>query len=127
MKTSQRLIVGLLMAAAAPLTVQAGSDSGSMAGMKGMGDMKGMAMPDSKPSQDALSQGEVRKVDADQGSIAIKHGPLENLGMPGMTLIFRVADPAVLGQVKAGDAIRFRAEKIDGAFTVTRLEKKDGA
>ena len=121
MKTSQRLIVALLMAAAAPLTVQAASDSGSM------GDMKGMAMPESKPGQDALSQGEVRKVDAEQGKITIKHGPLENLGMPGMTMIFRVSDPAVLGQVKAGDMIRFRADKIDGAFTVTRLEKKDGA
>lgn len=127
MKTSQRLIVALLMAAAAPLTVQAASDSGSMAGMKGMGDMKGMAMPESRPGQDALSQGEVRKVDAEQGKITIKHGPLENLGMPGMTMIFRVSDPAVLGQVKAGDMIRFRADKIDGAFTVTRLEKKDGA
>ena len=42
-------------------------------------------------------------------------------------LIFRVADPAVLGQVKAGDATRFRAEKIDAALTVTRLDKKDGA
>ena len=42
----------------------------------------------------ALSEGVVKKVDKAQGKLTIKHGPLENLGMPGMTMVFRVRDAA---------------------------------
>lgn len=70
-----------------------------------------------------MTTGEVKKVDAEQGKVTIKHGPLTNLDMPAMTMVFRVADPGLLGSVKAGDNIRFVAEKVDGAFTVVQLEK----
>lgn len=69
-----------------------------------------------------LSDGQVKKVDKAQGKITLKHGPLENLGMPGMTMVFRVQDASMLDQVKPGDPIRFRAEKMNGALTVTKLE-----
>jgi len=69
-----------------------------------------------------LSEGEIRKVDKAAGKLTIKHGPLENLGMPAMTMIFRVKDAAMLDQVKPGDRIRFLAEKVDGAITVTKLQ-----
>ncbi len=69
-----------------------------------------------------LSEGEVRKVDKATGKLTIKHGPLENLGMPAMTMIFRVKDAAMLEQVKPGDRIKFLAEKADGAITVTKIE-----
>ena len=39
-----------------------------------------------------------------------------------MTMVFQVKDPAMLNQVKAGDKVKFQAEKIGGAFTVTRIE-----
>ena len=70
----------------------------------------------------ALSDGEVRKVDKDAKKITIKHGPLANLDMPPMTMVFQVKDPAILGQVKAGDRVKFHAEKLGGALTVTRIE-----
>lgn len=70
----------------------------------------------------ALSEGEVRKVDKDAQKITLGHGPLANLDMPAMTMVFRVKDPAMLEQVKPGDKVRFLAEKIDGALTVTKLE-----
>ena len=69
-----------------------------------------------------LTEGEVRKVDKDTGKVTIKHGPLENLGMPAMTMVFQVKDPAMLDQVKAGDKINFISEKVGGQFTVTRVE-----
>lgn len=71
----------------------------------------------------ALSEGEVRKVDKDAKKLTIKHGPLANLDMPPMTMVFQVKDPAMLEQVKAGDKIRFEAEKVGAAFTVTRIER----
>jgi Cu(I)/Ag(I) efflux system protein CusF len=70
----------------------------------------------------ALSDGEVRKVDKDAKKITIKHGPLQKLDMPAMTMVFQVKDPAMLERVKAGDKVKFDAEKIGGAFTVTRIE-----
>lgn len=70
----------------------------------------------------ALSDGEVRKVDKDAKKITIKHGPLANLDMPPMTMVFQVAEPGLLDKVKAGDKVKFQAEKIGGAFTITRIE-----
>lgn len=69
-----------------------------------------------------LSDGEVRKVDKEAKKITIKHGPLANLDMPPMTMVFQVKDAAMLEQVKAGDKVKFQAEKVGGAFTVTKIE-----
>ena len=70
----------------------------------------------------ALSDGEVRKVDKDAKKITIKHGPLAKLDMPPMTMVFQVKDPAMLDQVKVGDKIKFEAEKVGGAFRVTKIQ-----
>lgn len=70
-----------------------------------------------------LSDGEVRKVDKDAKKITIRHGPLVNLDMPAMTMVFQVKDPAMLDTVNAGDKIRFTADKIGGAFTVIGIDK----
>jgi Cu(I)/Ag(I) efflux system protein CusF len=69
-----------------------------------------------------MAVGEIRKVDKDAQKITIKHGPLEKLEMPAMTMVFRVKDPAMLDQVKAGHKVKFEAEKAGGVFTVTRIE-----
>ena len=69
-------------------------------------------------------QGEVRKIDEAAGKVTLKHGPIKNLGMDvGMTMVFRVADPAMLKQVKVGDKVKFDADKVNGQFTVTKIEK----
>lgn len=69
-----------------------------------------------------LSEGEVKKVDKEAGKITIKHGPLKNLGMPNMTMVFRATDPSMLDQVKAGDKIRFEADQANGAYLVKKIE-----
>ena len=70
----------------------------------------------------ALTEGEIRKVDKDTKKITVKHGPIQNLDMPAMTMVFQVKDPAMLDQLKAGDKINFAAEKIGGQYTVIRVE-----
>jgi Cu(I)/Ag(I) efflux system periplasmic protein CusF len=80
-----------------------------------------MSMEAENPSA-AMSSGEVKKIDKDAGKITIKHGPLVNLGMPAMTMVFHVADPAMLDQVKPGDRIAFVAEKKNGALAVVKME-----
>ena len=80
------------------------------------------ALADDKHHAGGLTDGEVRKVDKDAKKITIRHGPLTSLDMPAMTMVFQVKDPAMLDQVKAGDRVKFQAEKIGGAFTVTQIE-----
>ena len=71
---------------------------------------------------DALSEGGILKVDKDTGKLTIKHGPLNNLGMSAMTMAFKVQDRAMLDQIKVGEQVRFRAERVNGSLTVTKLE-----
>ena len=61
-------------------------------------------------------------MDKESKKLTLKHGPLKSLDMPGMTMVFQVKDDAMLDKVQAGDKIRFQAEKIDGKFTITKLE-----
>jgi Cu/Ag efflux protein CusF len=70
----------------------------------------------------AMADGEVRKVDKDQGKVTLKHGPIASLDMPGMTMVFKVADPKVLDTLKPGDKVRFAADRINGVITVTTIE-----
>ena len=67
--------------------------------------------------------GEVVKVDDAQGKITIKHSPITNLDMPAMTMVFKAGDPAMIKQVKAGDKVKFEADKVNGQITVTKIEK----
>ncbi|MDB5933803.1 MAG: hypothetical protein JWQ01_1147 [Massilia sp.] len=70
----------------------------------------------------SMSSGEIIKVDKSTMKVTIKHGPLANLNMPGMTMSFKVSDAAMLDQVKAGDKVNFVAEKVNGTLTVITLE-----
>jgi Cu/Ag efflux protein CusF len=68
--------------------------------------------------------GQVTKVDESAGKITIKHGPIKKLDMDeGMTMAWRAQDPAMLKQVKAGDKIKFEPDRVNGQFTVIKLEK----
>jgi Cu/Ag efflux protein CusF len=69
-----------------------------------------------------MVEGEVRKVDKDAGKITLKHGELKTLEMPAMTMVFQVKEKSMLDKVKAGDKVRFSAEKVGGALTVTAIE-----
>jgi Cu/Ag efflux protein CusF len=74
-------------------------------------------------AQSTLADAEVRKVDKSRGKITLKHGEIANIDMPPMTMVFPVRDKALLDKVKAGDKVKFTAEK-DGAgeIVVTAIE-----
>lgn len=73
-------------------------------------------------STNELAEGEVRKIDKSAGKITLKHGEIKSLEMPGMTMVFRVRDPAMLDKLQAGDKIRFKAERSNGALFVTEMQ-----
>ena len=70
-----------------------------------------------------LVKGEVIKIDKAAGKVTLKHGPIKNLDMDSMTMVFRVKDPAMLDKIKAGDKVTFEADRVNGAITVTTLDK----
>jgi Cu/Ag efflux protein CusF len=75
-------------------------------------------------AQAPMVNGQVTKIDESAAKITLKHGPIKKLDMnEGMTMVFRVQDPAMLKQVKVGDKVKFDADKINGQFTVTKIEK----
>ena len=73
-----------------------------------------------------LASGEVKKIDREAKKVTIKHGPIENLNMPPMTMVFRVKDAAMLDGLAPGTLVRFRAEESDGGLLVTRLQVAKG-
>ena len=89
----------------------AGHDMGQMSQMEGMNEM-------------AMTQGVISRIDAANGKVGIKHEAIDNLKMPAMTMVFRVADPVLLKDLKVGDAVRFHAENPAGKLTVTAIQKQ---
>ena len=82
-----------------------------------------VAAPRAQAQGDFIN-GQVTKIDASAGKITIKHGPIKKFEMnEGMTMVFRAADPAMLKAVKAGDKVKFVPDRVNGQFTVTKIEK----
>jgi Cu/Ag efflux protein CusF len=108
------IVVGCVLAISA--STYAAGEMGNM-------DMGGSDARQAGEAKAGMSHGEIKKVDAASGKLTIKHGPLENLGMDAMTMVFKVKNPAMISQVKVGDKIDFVAEEVDGALTVTKLQK----
>jgi Cu(I)/Ag(I) efflux system periplasmic protein CusF len=82
------------------------------------------ALPQTTAAQSDMVDGQVTKIDESAGKITLKHGPIKKLDMDeGMTMVFRVQDPAMLKQVKVGDKVKFDADRVNGQITVTKIEK----
>ena len=104
-------------------TMLAGTASVHAASHTGAPMTIGEAKKDSATATSAdMTDGEIRKVDKNAKKLTIRHGEIKNLDMPPMTMVFQVKNPALLDKVKAGDKVRFKAEKADGALVVTDIQ-----
>lgn len=106
------LLAGLLAIGSAGAFAQAADHSQHGAAASGAAASSSMAM----------TNGEVRKVDLEQGKVTLKHEAITNLDMPPMTMIFRVSDPEMLKSLKSGDKVSFHAESKDGGLVVTHIQ-----
>ncbi len=70
----------------------------------------------------ARAEGEVRRIDLEQGKVTLRHGPLANLDMPAMTMVFTATQRGMLEGLRPGDKVRFTADKKDGMYIVTAIE-----
>lgn len=115
-------IVSVSLTAHLAAVAEGGSMTGVERGVSMMGGERGNQSMEGPRAMADMSEGEVRKVDSTAGRLTLRHGPLTNLGMPAMTMVFRVRDRAWLAQLRVGDKVRFVAERVDEHLTVTALE-----
>lgn len=72
--------------------------------------------------QSELSEGEITRWDARTLKVTLRHGEIKNLGMPPMTMVFRVNDASMLAPFRPGDKVRFRVEQKSTGYFITRME-----
>jgi len=74
-------------------------------------------------AQTPTADGQVTKIDVKAGKITMRHGPIKNLDMDAMNMVFRVQDSAMLKGLKVGDKVKFEADRVNGQITVIKLQK----
>lgn len=117
MKKSTQTVAQLLAAAALSLSLP------SMAQMtmdhNKMGVDQGKTGTAAAPG---MTDGEVRKIDKENGKITIKHGEIKHLDMPPMSMVFNVKDKAMLDKVQVGQKIQFIVIQDAGKMIVTDIQ-----
>jgi Cu(I)/Ag(I) efflux system periplasmic protein CusF len=85
----------------------------------------GLGMPLAALAQTARNvDGTITRVDEAGARMTIRHGPLKELDMGGMTMVFRIKDPELLKAATVGDQVRFDVERDQGQLTIIKIEKK---
>ena len=69
--------------------------------------------------------GVIRKIDKNTGNLTIAHDPVEALGWPKMTMLFRLKDPALMQQIKEGDKVKFFFQKSNDDYVISRFAKME--
>ena len=90
------------------------------------GNTKNAAQTDISQGQQSAgnldARGVVKAVRASQGKVKIQHGPIERLGMPAMTMMFKVQNPALLEGIEKGGTVDFSVDSSSGGFVITHIK-----
>jgi Cu(I)/Ag(I) efflux system membrane fusion protein len=81
------------------------------------------AMDIPAPAAAAFHEADGQIIEINSNDVTLAHGPFKTLGMPGMTMTFPLADPALMQGLKAGDKVRIAVSQTDDGLRVERLEK----
>ncbi|MBI5752423.1 MAG: copper-binding protein [Hydrogenophilales bacterium] len=82
-----------------------------------------LAQAVSAPATASDTRGRIESINAADGKVKLKHGPIPKFDMPGMTMVFRVQDPKLLSQIKVGDEVGVTLEKSGGSLVITGFQK----
>lgn len=74
-------------------------------------------------AQAQMAEGEVRRIDAANNKVTIRHGEIKSLDMPPMSMVFTAKPPSILNGIAVGDKIRFTAIEENSQYVVTKIEK----
>ncbi len=113
------IFTAVALALSLPLMAQAGADHSKM----GMDHSKmPMAAAPNTTAAPAMTDGEIRKIDKENGKVTIKHAEIKNLDMPPMSMVFNVKDKAMLDKVQVGEKIQFVVIMDAGKMVVTDIK-----
>ena len=96
----------------------------AFAQMKGM-DMKGMEMKSEKKAAKGAvhkATGVVTKVDSDAGEVTIKHGPVQSIKWPAMTMGFKVKDKVLLEKLPKDKKVDFEFVQQGKDYVITSVK-----
>ena len=120
------VFASILVQAGASIAFAVNADGGSVPavsrGEPTLAVERGAQTVDGRSAGSELAEGEVRWVDPAAGKLTVMHGQHNSLGMPPMTMVVRVRESGRLTQFRAGDKIRFAAERVNGLLTTTVLQ-----
>lgn len=69
------------------------------------------------------AEGTIDAIDKENRTLKITHGPIKSMGMSGMTMNFKVADPSMLMDLAPGQKIDFvLTTNSAGEFLIVDLE-----
>ncbi|HEX4917359.1 MAG TPA: copper-binding protein [Limnobacter sp.] len=71
----------------------------------------------------SMADGEIRKINKNTGKVTVKHGEIKSVEMPPMTMVFGVADKAMLEGLKEGDKVKFDVKQEGSNYTITTIQK----
>ena len=74
-------------------------------------------------AQAQWANGEIRRIDAQNLRLTIKHGEIKALDMPPMTMVFYVKDPVLLQGLAVQDTIEFQASLEGTKYYLTEVKK----
>lgn len=76
----------------------------------------------SAPAVVDTTEAEVRHIDRERQRLTLRHGELQGLNMPPMTMVFRVRNPALLNGLQVGTRVRIQVVSEGGSMVVTDLQ-----
>ena len=82
-----------------------------------------MAQTNNAPTSASDTRGRIESINAADGKVKLKHGPIPKFDMPGMTMVFRVQDPKLLTRIKVGDEVGVTLDKSGSGFVITGFQK----
>jgi Cu(I)/Ag(I) efflux system protein CusF len=84
--------------------------------------MKGMDMKTEAAATAHKASGVVTRVDPEKSKVTIKHGPVQTLKWPPMTMAFTVKDKAVLDKLKKDQKIDFEFVQQGKDYVLTSVK-----
>ena len=80
------------------------------------------AQHESASQKTGKGTGLIQRIDREKGAVTIKHGPLQGLDMPGMTMSFPVKDKAMLSNLQPLQKVDFELTYDGKNYLITNIK-----
>lgn len=105
------------------ITLLAAVGAGSAFAQQGSGGQSSvLAQAPAAAQKTGKGTGLIQKIDQDKGAVTIKHGPLQGLDMPAMTMSFLVKDKSMLSSLQPLQKVDFELTYDGKNFTITKIK-----